>query len=133
VSEDFSRTVRLQQSRHFLRHADPMLARHPVASPAAIERMNAMIGVLRRTGLDEQTTLSAYEAPHTYTVSFAALEASRTDRTSGRNQVRGLAWQLAPYTTAPLFNAGLGYLLKGIGRQPTQTENPACDRERWPP
>jgi TetR/AcrR family transcriptional regulator, tetracycline repressor protein len=51
--------------------------RHPVVSPAAIERMDVMVDVLRRTGADEQTARRAYGAVHTYTIGFAALEASR--------------------------------------------------------
>ena len=59
---------------------------HPVVSPAAIERMTAMMGVLRRTGIDEETARSAYGALHTYTIGFAALEASRP---AGQHPTRG--------------------------------------------
>lgn len=97
--------------------------RHPVISPAAVERMDAMMGVLRRTGLDEATARSAYGAVHTYTVGFAALEASRSGWASGNGDA-GLARQLAAYTTAGQFMQGLRYLLEGIrshvraGREP---------------
>jgi TetR/AcrR family tetracycline transcriptional repressor len=90
--------------------------RHPVVSPAAIERMDAMMGVLRRTGLDEATARSAYGAVHTYTIGFAALEASRSGWAPGDGDVGGLADQLAAYTSAAQFMAGLRYLLEGIGR-----------------
>ncbi len=50
---------------------------HPVVSPAAIDRMNAMMSVLHRAGLSEEAARSAYGALHTYTIGFAALEASR--------------------------------------------------------
>ena len=65
--------------------------RHPVVSPAAIERMDAVMGVLRRTGLDEATARSAYGALHTYTIGFSALEASRAQlgtRQRGHQQPR---------------------------------------------
>ena len=90
---------------------------HPVVSPAAIERMNTMLDVLRRTGADEETTGRAYGALHTYTIGFAALEASRAGWApdSARDTNR-LASQLAAYTTTEQFMDGLRYLLDGIGR-----------------
>jgi TetR/AcrR family transcriptional regulator, tetracycline repressor protein len=90
--------------------------RHPVVSPAAAERMDAMMAVLRRAGLDEQTARSAYGALHTYTIGFAALEASRAGWVPGTGDVASLAQQLAAYTTAGQFIEGLHYLLEGIGR-----------------
>ena len=91
--------------------------RHPVVSPAAVERMDAMMAVLRRAGLDEATARSAYGALHTYTIGFAALEASRTAAGSGNGVAGGLAEQLAAYTTTGQFLEGLRYLLAGIGGQ----------------
>jgi TetR/AcrR family transcriptional regulator, tetracycline repressor protein len=91
--------------------------RHPVVSPAAVERMNAMMGVLRRAGLDEATARSAYGALHTYTIGFAALEASRSGWIPDSGDVSSLAQQLAAYTTTGQFIEGLRYLLAGIGRQ----------------
>jgi TetR/AcrR family transcriptional regulator, tetracycline repressor protein len=91
--------------------------RHPVVSPAAIERMNAMMDVLRRTGTDEQTARRAYGALHTYTIGFAALEASRAGWAPDRGDVSPLAQQLAAYTTTEQFMDGLRYLLEGIGRR----------------
>ena len=90
---------------------------HPVVSPAAIERMNTMLDVLRRTGADEETARRAYGALHTYTIGFAALEASRAGWSpdSGQDSNR-LACQLAAYTTTEQFIDGLRYLLEGIGR-----------------
>jgi TetR/AcrR family transcriptional regulator, tetracycline repressor protein len=90
--------------------------RHPVVSPAAIERMDAVMGVLRRTGLDEATARSAYGALHTYTIGFSALEASRAQRVPGSGDTSSLAHQLAAYTTAGQFMQGLRYLLEGVGR-----------------
>jgi AcrR family transcriptional regulator len=89
---------------------------HPVVSPAAIERMTTMLDVLRRTGADEATAQRAYGALHTYTIGFAALEASRACGTPGSTDDTGNpAGQLAAYTTAGQFTAGLRYLLDGIG------------------
>lgn len=91
--------------------------RHPVVSPAAVERMDAMMSILRRAGLDEATARSAYGAMHTYTIGFAALEASRSGWVPDSGDVSNLAQQLAAYTTTGLFMEGLRYLLAGIGRQ----------------
>lgn len=98
---------------------------HPVVSPAAIQRMDTMMAVLRRAGLDEATARSAYGALHTYTVGFAALEASRAGWVSSREDINSRAHQLAAYTTAEQFMQGLRCLLEGIirhaqtGREPT--------------
>lgn len=88
--------------------------RQPVLSPAAVERMDAMMGVLRRAGLDEASARAAYGALHTYTIGFAALEASRAGWVPGSGDVTSLAQQLAAYTTAGQFIEGLRYLLEGI-------------------
>jgi len=97
---------------------------HPVVSPAAIERMNAMMDVLRRTGLDEATARSAYGALHTHTIGFAALEASRAGWTPDDGDASGLGRQLAAYTTAGQFAEGLRYLLAGIGAHATANPQP---------
>jgi AcrR family transcriptional regulator len=89
--------------------------RHPVVSPAAIERMDAVMSVLRRAGLDEANARSAYGALHTYTIGFAALEASRAGWVPDGGKVSSLAGELAAYTTADQFLEGLHYLLEGIG------------------
>jgi AcrR family transcriptional regulator len=98
----------------------------PVLSPAAIDRMNAMMGVLRRAGLSEDEARSAYGALHTYTIGFAALEASRAGSAPGREAARGeeagrLGRQLAGYTTTGQFITGLRYLLQGISRHAATT------------
>ncbi len=97
--------------------------RHPVVSPAAVERMDAMMGVLRRAGLDEAAARSAYGALHTYTIGFAALEASRAG-SAGAGDIGSLAHQLAAYTTAGQFMEGLRYLLEGIGGQARASREP---------
>jgi AcrR family transcriptional regulator len=92
---------------------------HPVVSPAAIDRMSAMMSVLRRAGLREEEARSAYGALHTYTIGFAALEASRASAAPGGEDTSsedpaGLGRQLAAYTTTGQFVTGLRYLLQGI-------------------
>jgi len=88
---------------------------HPVVSPAAVERMTTMLDVLRRTSADEATAQRAYGALHTYTIGFAALEASRAGwAPDGKEDASRLAQQLAAYTTTEQFIAGLRYLLEGI-------------------
>jgi len=87
---------------------------HPVVSPAAVDRMTAMMRILRRAGIDEETARSAYGAVHTYTIGFAALEASRARQAPGGEHADGLARQLAAYTTTRQFIDGLRYLLEGV-------------------
>jgi len=119
--------------RHFLVSQPAALhvyLSHPVVSPAAIERMNAMLGVLRRTGADETAARRAYGALHTYTIGFAALEASRARWAPDSGDVSGLAEQLATYTGAEQFVDGLRYLLDGIGMHATQEPEPASGPER---
>jgi AcrR family transcriptional regulator len=99
--------------------------RHPVVSPAAVERMDAMMDVLRRTGVDEKTARRAYGALHTYTIGFAALEASRARAAPGAEDGSSLAQQLAAYTATEQFMSGLRYLLEGIGRHVTPDSEPS--------
>lgn len=91
--------------------------RHPVVSPAAIERMETMIEVLRSAGLDERAAESAYGAIQTYTLGFAALEASRDRSKSSESRDDPLAQKLAAYTTPRQFAVGLQYVLDAIGRR----------------
>ena len=100
--------------------------RHPVVSPAAVDRMNAMMGVLRQAGIDEETARSAYGTLHTYTVGFAALEAARAGWTPGTEDSAVLARQLAAYTTTGQFTEGLRYVLEGISSHSGAT--PHSDR-----
>ena len=90
--------------------------RHPVVSPAALERMELMIGVLRSAGLDEEEANSAYAAIQTYTIGFAALEASRERWRSPHEAVDPIARTLASYATPSQFAVGLRYLLDAVGR-----------------
>ena len=90
---------------------------HPVVSPAAIDRMNAIMDVLRKVTADEEVARRAYAAIHTYTLGFAALEASRSGWIPTNDESVGLAQELAGYTTPAEFSAGLQYLLEGIERE----------------
>jgi TetR/AcrR family transcriptional regulator, tetracycline repressor protein len=87
---------------------------HPVVSPTSIARMVAMLDVLRSAGFDDQAAQSAYGAVHTYTIGFAALEASRARWATSAEPTDRLSKRLASFTTARQFKKGLGYLLDGI-------------------
>ncbi|HTV12063.1 MAG TPA: TetR/AcrR family transcriptional regulator C-terminal domain-containing protein [Acidimicrobiales bacterium] len=89
---------------------------HPVVSPAAVERMEAVMSVLRSAGFDEPSAKRAYAAIHTYTLGFSALEAGRVGWAPADGRVSALAKQLAAYTTPRQFGEGLNYLLDGIAR-----------------
>jgi AcrR family transcriptional regulator len=93
--------------------------RHPVMSPAAIERMTTMLEVLRAAGFSEAAGRRAYAALQTYTVGFAALEASRAGWKPPSHQAGSLAEELAAYTTPRQFAEGLGYLLEALDRRRT--------------
>jgi AcrR family transcriptional regulator len=90
--------------------------RHPVVSPAAVDRMNAMMTVLRDGMRDEEAARRAYAAIHTYTLGFAALEAARAGWSPAGNDVDDLARQLASYTRPEQFTEGLRYILDGTTR-----------------
>jgi AcrR family transcriptional regulator len=87
--------------------------RHPVVSAAAIRRMEMMLRVLRDAGFDTASSKAAYAAIQTYTIGFAALEASRAGWTpeDGTNRT---ALELAAFTTPKQFASGMHYLLAGI-------------------
>jgi len=87
---------------------------HPVVSPAAVARMDAMMEVLRQELANEEAAMRAYGAIQTYTIGFAALEASRAGWTPSEDEGDATSRQLAAYTTTKQFDIGLGYLLGGI-------------------
>lgn len=91
--------------------------RQPVASPAAVDRMEAMIRVLRVAGASSHAAKRAYAAIQTYTIGFAALEASRARWAPSDEDVTGLGHELAAYTSPHQFAEGLNYLLDGIRRR----------------
>jgi len=88
---------------------------HPVVSTAALTRMEATLDVLQKVGFDEKAARRAYAAIHTYTVGFAALQASRSLSPLGESTDE-TAKQLAEFTTKRQFSDGLGYLIEGVQR-----------------
>lgn len=87
---------------------------HPVVSPNAVARMDAMLEVLRKAGLSVADAEHAYAALYTYTVGFAALEASRAKNADAPGDDHSLRTRLARFTTGAQFREGLTYLLAGI-------------------
>jgi len=90
--------------------------RHPVVTPTAIRRMEMMLKILRETGYDAASSKSAYLAIQTYTVGFAALEASRAGWVPPE-KTSGTANELLAMTSPKQFASGLRYLLAGIERE----------------
>src|ERR1700731_1886117 len=89
--------------------------RHPVESPAAIARMQEMIAHLKSAGFDEQGAVEAYAALHTYTIGFAALEASRSHWfAQHRETTNAVRDQLASFATRDQFTTGLNFILDGF-------------------
>lgn len=90
--------------------------RHPVVSPAAVDRMHAIVRVLRQAGLDEAAAHEAYAAIQTYTVGFAALQASRAGWVPPDPSTERRVRRYAVYTTPRQFGTGLQFLLAGISQ-----------------
>ena len=90
--------------------------RHPVVSPTAIARMDAMLDVLDSAGFGKAEARRAYGVIHTYTVGFAALEASRGESAAASDDERAddVMKELARLTTPAQFKVGLQLLLDGI-------------------
>jgi TetR/AcrR family transcriptional regulator, tetracycline repressor protein len=95
---------RCQQMRQFLVSQPAALhvdLAHPVVSPAALERMTAIVAVLRAVGLDDAAPGRAYGALHSHAVGLAALEASRSRWTPQKSDLGGALGQLASHTSTP--------------------------------
>jgi TetR/AcrR family transcriptional regulator, tetracycline repressor protein len=90
---------------------------HPVTSPASLARMQTILRVLADAGLNEQSARRIYGAVHTYTLGFAALEASRARWLSAHDDIMDpdAAW-LATLTGPQQFSDGLAALLDGARR-----------------
>ena len=89
--------------------------RHPVASPAAIARMDAMLDVLVSAGYAKAEARRAFGVINTYTVGFAALEASRGESAAGDDdRADDVVKELSKLTTPAQFKFGLQLLLEGI-------------------
>jgi TetR/AcrR family transcriptional regulator, tetracycline repressor protein len=104
--------------------------RHPVVSPAAVERMRAVMDRLRQAGFDEDSAERAYGALQTYTIGFAALEASRAGWSPPDDRPDSLSHRLAAYTTPEQFAVGLRYLLDGIAARRTSGAAPGGSARR---
>jgi AcrR family transcriptional regulator len=87
--------------------------RHPMVSPAAITRMETMLAVLTEAGFADRAAHRAYAAVQSYTVGFAALQASRSGWRPA-DDVDPTAVELAASTTPQRFAEGLRYMLDGI-------------------
>jgi TetR/AcrR family tetracycline transcriptional repressor len=87
---------------------------HPVVSPSAVTRMDAMVEVLTGALGTPERALRAYGAIQTYTIGFAALEASRLRWSPDERDPSPLARQLADYSTPRQFSEGVHYLLVGL-------------------
>lgn len=88
--------------------------RHPVVTPTAVRRMDAIIAELRDAGFTPVGARDAYASIHTYTIGFAFLEASRRAWVSDDEEEGELSEQLANYATPRQFDRGLGHLLDGL-------------------
>jgi TetR/AcrR family transcriptional regulator, tetracycline repressor protein len=86
----------------------------PVTVRSAIRRMEEMLSVLEQATGDSDSAQRAYAAIHTYTIGFAALEASRATWRRRGGAIDPLARQLGAYTSSRQFNEGLEYLLDGM-------------------
>jgi AcrR family transcriptional regulator len=95
---------------------------HPVVTPAASQRMDACLAVLKRGLSDDGRAHHAYGAIQTYTIGFAALESARHNTASAGSAVAtpakhensARARTLAAYASPQQFLIGLHYLLYGI-------------------
>ncbi len=85
--------------------------RHPVTSAAAVARMEAMLGVLRERMGDKRKAGHTYAAIHTYTLGFAALEASRRSTPGSRDDA--LTRELSEYTSPQRFRETVRAIIAG--------------------
>jgi TetR/AcrR family transcriptional regulator, tetracycline repressor protein len=109
-----------EKLRHFLVSQPAALhvyLRHPVVSPAAVARMAAMMDVFHKSGINDDVADRAYAAVHTYTIGFAALQASRGRWERPTETIDPLAARLGAYTNRQQFAVGLRYLLEGVERE----------------
>src|SRR5487761_1960495 len=100
----------VERFRNFLLHEPAALylyLKRPVVSPSAIGRMQSMLEVLRKTGLDETGARQIYATLHTYTIGFAALEASRARYANAGEPADETTRLLASFTTSRQFSDGL--------------------------
>lgn len=86
---------------------------HPVTSPAALDRMDSIVGVLQRVGFTGGEARHLYAVLHTYTLGFSALEASRSKWLSANELSDETTRHLASFTTTAQFKIGLKMILSG--------------------
>ncbi len=86
----------------------------PVVSPAAVERMEAILSSLKSAGLNEAAARRAFAALQTYTVGFAALEAGRAGWSPAGEDAEDPPHQLALMTSPEQFAEGLSYMLEAF-------------------
>ena len=79
-----------------------------------------MLNVLTNAGLDHQSAERLYATIHTYTIGFAALEASRSQWTSTNKTDDATMTRLASFTTTDQFVAGTELLLRGVATLPSR-------------
>jgi hypothetical protein len=72
-----------------------------------------MLEVLAAAGFNEEEALRIYATLHTYTIGFAALEASRSKWESTSKRFYANVRQLSSCATTRRFNIGLEVLLHG--------------------
>jgi AcrR family transcriptional regulator len=87
---------------------------HPVVTPNAVARMEAVVRVLSAGLGDEKRARRGYAALHTYTLGFAALEASRSRLHGAQPGADELYRHLAAFITPSQFAEGCRLLLAGI-------------------
>ena len=79
--------------------------------------MESMLKVLRAAGLDEHSAGALYATLHTYTIGFAALEASRSAWKSTNDTDNALLKQLSEFTTTNRIRRRPGSSAPRRGRQ----------------
>jgi hypothetical protein len=95
--------------------------RYPVVAPAARDRMEAMIEVLKDgAGLSDADAFRVYGEIDTYTIGFAAVQSTRERWGADVYEVGELGMRLARFTTPPHFASAIEDLLNGLDRRPTQ-------------
>lgn len=91
---------------------------HPVASPAAVERMEEMVRVLESGLGDEPLAREVYALVQTYTIGFAMVQAARAQWRPGDAAGHELAARIAAFSSAENFRDGVRYIVDGVAGSP---------------
>jgi AcrR family transcriptional regulator len=86
---------------------------HPVVSPAAVARMDEMVGVLGRGLGDQQLADEVYVVVQTYTIGFATIQAARAQWRPRGAVDHELAVRVAAFSRGERFRDGVSYILAG--------------------